>query len=240
MVDVSHPRKIRDDVAEGIKQYITSQELLPGDRLPSENEFAASFSVSRLSVREATKALEFLGIVESRTGVGLTVGQLDLARITDHLGFYPSLYASDPMELIDSRVILETGVLPHVARKMAADPSIYDQFQLIIDKSRVAKTLEAWIALDVDYHCLLLKSSGLSPLMAFGDLLQVFFRKFRDSVRRGQWEDGIDGHQKIIDFLREQDIASAAAKLREHIETHTSRLPAVRKLKAAASNKTKA
>jgi DNA-binding FadR family transcriptional regulator len=35
--------------------------LKPGDRLPTENELAAGFGVNRLSLREATKALEFLG-----------------------------------------------------------------------------------------------------------------------------------------------------------------------------------
>jgi GntR family transcriptional regulator, transcriptional repressor for pyruvate dehydrogenase complex len=61
--------------------------------------------------------LEFLGIVESRTGVGLTVGRLDMGRVTKHLGFHAGLLDVDPHQLIDSRVILETGVLPHVARR---------------------------------------------------------------------------------------------------------------------------
>jgi DNA-binding transcriptional MocR family regulator len=37
-------------------------------RLPTESQLAETFGISRLSLREATKALEFLGIVESKTG----------------------------------------------------------------------------------------------------------------------------------------------------------------------------
>ena len=62
--------KIRDQAAEEIKRYIVDRQLAPGDRLPTENQLAEDFDISRLSVREATKALEFLGIVESKTGVG--------------------------------------------------------------------------------------------------------------------------------------------------------------------------
>ncbi len=96
-------RKIRDEVAQQIKLLIASERLDYGDRLPNENELAVRFGVSRLSVREATKALEFLGIVESKTGVGLAVGQIDLARVTDHLGFHPALHRVDPCQLVDSR-----------------------------------------------------------------------------------------------------------------------------------------
>ncbi|MHC5540932.1 FadR/GntR family transcriptional regulator, partial [Singulisphaera rosea] len=47
-------QKIRDVVVERLKSYITSGGLKPGDRLPNESELAATFGVSRLSLREAT------------------------------------------------------------------------------------------------------------------------------------------------------------------------------------------
>ena len=78
MLETLPRRKIRDVVADRLKSYIQSENLVPGDRLPTETELAEMFGVSRLSLREATKALEFLGILESRTGVGLTVGRIDL------------------------------------------------------------------------------------------------------------------------------------------------------------------
>ncbi len=112
--------KIRDQSAERIKEHIVAQKLLPGDRLPTETELAESFGISRLSVREATKALEFPGIVRAKKGVGLTVGQIELPRVAAHLGSHPALHSADPLQLIDSRVMIETGVLPHVVRRMAA------------------------------------------------------------------------------------------------------------------------
>lgn len=217
-------RKMRDVIAERIKSYIISEGLVPGDRLPTETELAESFGVSRLSLREATKALEFLGILESRTGVGLTVGQIDLQRVTGHLGFHPALHSADPEQLIDSRIIIETGVLPHVARRMADDPSLYDALQSVVDRLHSVRKLEDKIALDIEFHKVLIESSGLQPLVAFADLLQVFFRQFRDSVKQAEWKSGIESHQRIIDALREGEVDCAVEELRQHIGSHRLRM----------------
>lgn len=221
-------RKIRDVVAERLKSFIVNEGLEPGDRLPTETELAESFGVSRLSLREATKSLEFLGIVESRTGVGLTVGQIDLDRMTDHLGFHPALHRADPLQLIESRVIIETGVLPHVARRMAEDESLYPTLQAIVDRFDTARKLQTWIDLDMEFHRALIEASGLAPLVAFGDLLQVFFRRFRDSVKKAEWKGGIASHQRIIDHLRDQNVERATSELTGHIESHKSRVPLLR------------
>ena len=224
MLETLPRRKIRDVVADRLKSYIQSENLVPGDRLPTETELAAMFGVSRLSLREATKALEFLGILESRTGVGLTVGSIDLQRVTNHLGFHPALHQADPLQLIDTRVIIETGVLPHVMRRMAEDSSTYDRLRSVADRFRSARKLQTWIDLDIEFHRTLLESSGLAPLVAFGDLLHVFFQRFRESVKKAQWQAGAESHQRIIDALRDGDIATAADELRQHIESHKSRV----------------
>ena len=217
-------RKIRDQAAAQIKELIASEQLSPGDRLPTETELAETFGISRLSVREATKALEYLGIVEAKTGVGLTVGQIDLERVTEHLSFHPALHCADPLQLIDTRVIIETGVLPHVARRMAEDGSTYDRLRSVADRFRSARKLQTWIELDIEFHRTLLESSGLTPLVAFGDLLHVFFQRFRESIKMAQWQAGAESHRRIIDALRDGEIAAATDELRQHIEDHQSRV----------------
>lgn len=219
-------RKIRDEIAAGLKSYIVSQSLMPGDRLPTETELAEIFGVSRLSLREATKALEFLGIIESKTGVGLSVGQLDMARVTDHLGFHPALHRASSMQLIDTRIVVEVGALPYTAQRMAEDSTLHAKLNAIVDRFRATRDLQEWIDLDIEFHRALLDASGLSPLVAFGDLLQIFFQRFRDSVKKAEWKVGIETHQRIIDSLRDQDVQRATAELRKHIESHKKRLGA--------------
>ena len=216
-------RKIRDTVADQLKTFIRTEKLLPGARLPTETKLATMFGVSRLSVREATKALEFLGIVESRTGVGLTVGKSDLQRVTGHLGFYPALHHADPRQLIESRIVVEVGVLPHIARRMADDQTIHQTLQDIVNRSASARKLEEWIDLDIEFHHALLDASGLAPLIAFGDLLQVFFQQFRESVKRAEWKEAIASHQRMIDALANGDVEIAGTELNEHIVSHMYR-----------------
>ena len=224
MLETVPRQKIRDVVADRLKNYIQSEKLVPGDRLPTETELAEMFGVSRLSLREATKALEFLGIIESRTGVGLTVGRIDLARVTDHLGFHPALHDVDPQQLIASRIVVEVGVLPHVVKRMAEDDTIRESLQSIVDRSGSAKRLQDWIDLDIQFHRALIEASGLAPLVAFSNLLQVFFQQFRDSIKKAEWRDGITSHQRLIDALAGGRLSRAENELRGHIESHLARV----------------
>jgi Transcriptional regulators len=67
---VPHPPKRSDLVAEEIKRLMTSKNLLPGDRLPRENELQELFNVSKGTVREALKSLEVQGLIKVSTGPG--------------------------------------------------------------------------------------------------------------------------------------------------------------------------
>ena len=223
MLEAVRRPKIRELVAQRLSAYIADQGLKPGDRLPSETPLAASFGVSRLSLREATKALEFLGIVEAKPGRGLSVGQTNLERMTGYLEFHPSLREAPPQELIGTRVVIETGVLPYVAQRMQTDPDIYPSLDAIVGRMRRARSLSARVELDIAFHRRLVEASGLSPLLTFSDLLAAFFRRFRESLGKADWQSGIESHQRVIDALRAGRLAEAHAELREHIQWHQER-----------------
>jgi GntR family transcriptional regulator, transcriptional repressor for pyruvate dehydrogenase complex len=55
---------------ERLAQSIRLGVLVEGDRLPPERELAETFGVSRVTLREAIKALRDAGLVESRRGRG--------------------------------------------------------------------------------------------------------------------------------------------------------------------------
>ena len=57
-------QNLSDVIAGRIKNFIITNQLKPGDRLPTEHEMATQFGVSRVSVREATKALGFIGVLD--------------------------------------------------------------------------------------------------------------------------------------------------------------------------------
>jgi DNA-binding FadR family transcriptional regulator len=223
MLEVIERSKLRDVVLSRLRKYIVDESLRPGDRLPTETELAARFGVSRLSLREATKSLELLGIVQAKPGKGLTLGHVNMDRVTEYLGFHPALQGVAPDVLIDTRLVIETGVLPHVAGRMARDPAIYETLDRINRELRQARTVRRWVESDKAFHRELISASGLLPLRAFSDVLDVFFQRFRESIKKAEWAKGIDSHQRIIDALRDGRVEDGVKGLRVHIESHRGR-----------------
>lgn len=224
MIEAIERSKLRDVLLSRLRKYMVDASLKPGDRLPTETELAAQFGVSRLSLREATKALELLGIVEARPGRGLTVGRVNLNRVTEYLGFHPALQEVAPEVLIDTRLVIETGVLRHVSRRMSGDPSIYEHLDAINDGLRRASDVRSWVESDIAFHRELIAASGLLPLAAFNEMLAVFFKRFRENITKAEWPKGIESHQLIIDALRDGRVEDAEIHLRVHIESHRDRL----------------
>jgi len=221
-------RRLSEQVAEQIKRYILAHNLKPGDRLPTEHALAERFGVSRISVREATKALQFLGLLEAAPRRGLTVGRVDMQRVSEYVGFHLTIADIPSEQLIETRIIIETGALPQLAQRMQADAVVYERLNSLNNELRSADRLADWIRHDIAFHHALLEESGLIPLVAFGDLLQLFFQRFRESVKRGEWKLGIESHQRIIDALRQQHLPQASSELRTHIESHKLRMEAAR------------
>jgi DNA-binding GntR family transcriptional regulator len=128
------------------------------------------------------------------------------------------------MQLIETRIVIETGVLPYVIRRMQHDPAIYERLAGIVAQLRRTRDLSRWVELDIAFHRQLVESSGLAPLLAFNDLLAVFFLRFRESVQLAEWQSGNDGHQQLIDALRAGNLSSACEIMERHIRSHQERM----------------
>jgi DNA-binding FadR family transcriptional regulator len=220
MPETIERRNLSEVVAERIKEYIIDNNLKPGDRLPTEQELADRFGVSRVSTREATKALGFLGIIDAAPRRGLVVGQVDMKRVTNYLGFHLAISDFPTAQLLDARVVIENGALPHVMRQMESDPTVYDRLQELAADVRRAKNLDERIAADAAFHRGLLDASGIKPLLAFHDLLTIFFDRFRRTLATGDWEMGMKQHGQILDALRDGELKLACDIMARHLEHH--------------------
>lgn len=63
-----------------VKEHVNANDLMPGERLKSENELAAEFGMSRQTVRHALGILEQEGIIECRQGSGNYISNVALNR----------------------------------------------------------------------------------------------------------------------------------------------------------------
>ena len=68
-------------LAEDLKRMILDGGIQAGERLPSENELAEMFNVSRITIRQALQKLSVLGLVETRFGEGSFVKTFDVGEI---------------------------------------------------------------------------------------------------------------------------------------------------------------
>jgi len=66
-------RNLTEELTATLAERIRSGELVPAEKLPTEQEMIAAFGVSRTVVREAIAALRAEGLVESRQGAGVFV-----------------------------------------------------------------------------------------------------------------------------------------------------------------------
>lgn len=69
-------------IRETLRQQIKNGQLEPGQKLPAEDELAAQFGVSRMTVRQGISDLIDEGVLYRRRGVGTFVAQFHIER--DH------------------------------------------------------------------------------------------------------------------------------------------------------------
>ena len=97
---------------------IVSGELKPGDRLPTEPELAANFGVARTSVREATKILSYMGVLESRRSEGTFVSSGFTESMIDPMVYGIILGRGEDFDsLIELREMTEVGIMRLAMKK---------------------------------------------------------------------------------------------------------------------------
>lgn len=62
--------KVYLEIVKQLREMITLDGLKAGDKIPSERELSERLNFGRSSVREALRALELLGLIETRRGEG--------------------------------------------------------------------------------------------------------------------------------------------------------------------------
>src|SRR5438128_5858138 len=104
-----------EEVRLQIEGAIRSGDFAPGERLPSERELVETFGVSRVSVREAIRSLEALGLVRVYQGRGAFVSDRR-SGLGEPLARWLDLHRHEVLELLAVR-----GALDGYAAQLAAE-----------------------------------------------------------------------------------------------------------------------
>ncbi|MFC0532757.1 FadR/GntR family transcriptional regulator [Phytohabitans kaempferiae] len=217
---------------EAIKELIVRRGLAPGSPLPTEPELMAELSVSRHPLREAVKALQALGIVDVRHGLGTYVGRLSFAPLEAGVAFHARLsLRGDRREIGDLaliREVLEVGLARQVLAR--ADEADLDTLEhAVAEMERAAAE---------GRHCpeadRLFRETLYAPLRdeLVSDLLRVFWSVF-DKVEAelpgaAETPRVAAAHRDILDALRGGDarqLTAALAGRRTGVHDRISRVP---------------
>ena len=145
---------VSQQVFDQLRQQILSGSWKPGDKLPSENELAAQFGVSRVTVRNALQKLSGLGLLETRFGEGSFIRGPEAGAALNQL--VPMLYLGRETlrDILTFRRMVE-GPICEIACRRATDGEIEQLRQLLGQMERAEADLAAFARLDSQFHELL-------------------------------------------------------------------------------------
>ena len=112
-----HRTTLSEAAFENLIGHVVNGDWKAGDRIPAERDLSQQLGIGRPSLREALKALELLGVIESRVGDGTFV-----CPRTEFLS-RPLLWAiagtdqSEMQELTEARLVMEEAVAGFAAER---------------------------------------------------------------------------------------------------------------------------
>lgn len=210
-------RKLYQQVATAIAAGIQRGDYQPGQRIPSERELAEEYRVSRPTIREATIALEVIGLVRSRHGSGIYVVDSPPieARTTElDIGAF---------ELTEARRLFE-GEAAALAAVSITDEELATLGTLIVAMERENYEHVSGEHADREFHVTIASATRNSAVVGVIESLWDMRYNSRlcshmlERARSVGVQPRVDEHQVILDALQRRDPAAARAAMRDHLK----------------------
>lgn len=223
---IERPR-LSDTIYGKLLDEIMAGRFSAGDRLPTENQLAQRFSVSRPVVREALQRLQTDGVVISRQGSGTYVQRSPSQRVAELTG---ELSLHEVLQVMELRMALEA-----LSARLAARNRTDEQMHAIEQARQALGELigQGTPAMEADYafHRAIAVASGnsllvealdqLSGRMKSGMKVTLSLTREASDQRRARV---LDEHDRIIHAIRVGDADSAAIAMSYHLDQVRNRL----------------
>ena len=226
---------LSQQVEEKIEEVIRKKKILPGEKLPTENELCAMFGVSRTALREALGMLSARGLLTVRKGSGIYVNDYSASHVTKPMSLYLELNfdRNYVVHLIKVREMLEPEIASMAAANRSADDiKILEQIMTKFLKCSPADHARAG-ELDKEFHLTLARASGnpiipvmVQPIFDLMPKIRTLVYAHIDHAKSA----AIEYHSKILEMIRNKDEAGAFQAMKEHIELakeHSEKILAV-------------
>jgi GntR family transcriptional repressor for pyruvate dehydrogenase complex len=214
--------KVTEAVVRSLQDRISRGELKPGDQLPPERQLAELFQASRGSIREALRALELSGLINSRQGGGNFVADSLPSALTVSLGNYLDRQREALRDLYEARQMLE----PRLAFLAAQRGTRADVERIRLALERQERDLAAEdldVAYDADraFHLAIAEAAHNQAFIKLhnylSDLVSESRREVVDSPARR--ERALVDHRAIHAAIASGDGPAASAAMLLHLKT---------------------
>jgi len=203
-----------------VVEAILRGDFGPLGKLPTESELAATYGVSRPTIREALSRLRSDGVVDSRRGAGSFVIRKPVAPAT---ALTPIRSLADIERYYAFRSCVEAGAAAAAAEfRDSADIDALNAAYDALDKTMQAG--HSGVDEDVSFHLAIARCShnpffvatietSVAPIRQFMELARnAQDRKSPERVRATQAE-----HRAVIDAIVRRSPADAAEAIRAHV-----------------------
>ncbi len=209
-----------EEVRRQIEDAIRAGDFPPGERLPSERELVETFGVSRVSVREAIRSLETLGLVRVYQGRGAFVTDRR-SGLGEPMARWLDLHRDEVLELLGVRGALDEYA-GHLAvehfdpQKVSAIAAANVVFREAVEAGASTDEL---VPLDIDFHIAIAEASGNRLLY---DLLSDLHSYLAESrylalVPEGRPARSASEHALIVEAIQARDAPLARLATSRHI-----------------------
>lgn len=213
--------RLYERLVEKILGLISSGAWKPGFRLPPERELSESFGVSRTVVREAVKALEARGVLETVSGSGVSVRLADYDMVSRSLQTYMQLSNRVDFEirLNEVRRVLEVEMVALAAARRAPD-QLAKLHQICQQMRTGGNTAKEMAELDFQLHVTLADATQND---LFKVLLAPLINQLRDQIIL-TWEDFprpvnlvFEQHEAIVAAVEDGDAEAGRQAMMKHL-----------------------
>jgi GntR family transcriptional regulator, transcriptional repressor for pyruvate dehydrogenase complex len=207
-------------IADQIRQAIVTGKLDQGERLPPERELAEQFGVSRVTVRDALRALEAMGLIEVRVGArgGAFVTVPSGSIVGQTMSDMMMMSAVTPEDIVEARLVVELGTVT-LACARATDDDIAALNELA-ERSEAALAGKTYTReLSWDFHALVAKAAhngaieGLTS--SFRSSLSMHPIRAREGAKAHTLT--VEEHATILKAIVARDGATARREMSKHL-----------------------
>lgn len=211
--------RLADRVASDLQNMIFTK-YQPGDKLPVENELAQLFSVSRVTVREAIRQLNTMGIVDVRQGEGTFVEQLTPSSFMRPMLPMLALSDVDLADIFEVRMLIECRAAEYATQR-ATDEEIAQLKATLeeMEEAALAGDIRLHNEIDVRFHNEIAKCSHNQVITVICELITELIKEsvFYSCSVPSHIVNSVVYHNRIYHALVERNASEVKQAMSEHL-----------------------